>query len=450
VPTPSDRKHILYVAWAFVPLRATGTANSVAAVNSLIERGHRVTVLTADTDVADLILGADWSEANRVNPAARIVRVRQYAGALDTVISRWTAEQIANPERGHRLIREAVEGLFPEPVNNGWYPAWVAPATATASALHRQDPFDLVIANILPAAGAGVALGMTESAGLPLMLVERDSWVFNTFTGRPYDDAAATRPVLEAVMDRAVQIWYINQPLADLHRREFPAWADKIRAVPNGWDAANLPDQPPVTQPPVTHPPLTQPPSHPAQQDSHPSSLTFRYVGTIYRDLPLDLVADAWRQARAVSPLLAASVLELSGPVKQWFQPDPADGIILTGPVPKNQLAELYARTDGLLFVLPEGPMVTSAKVYEYAASGLPVISSLPPGHAARAVLAGRPLWFDAAQHSAAGLAGAFVAAAAHRPTASEAATARAMAEPFKREHLLARAFDDLEETLGW
>ena len=55
--------------------------------------------------------------------------------------------------------------------------------------------------------------------------------------------------------------------------------------------------------------------------------------------------------------------------------------------------------------------MVTSGKVYEYVATGRPIVSVLEPEHDARRVLAGYPRWHDAAEHSPEGLAEAMLAA---------------------------------------
>ncbi len=56
--------------------------------------------------------------------------------------------------------------------------------------------------------------------------------------------------------------------------------------------------------------------------------------------------------------------------------------------------------------------MVTSGKVYEYVATGLPIASVLDPSHDAQRVLSGYPRWYPAAREDAASLAAALVAAA--------------------------------------
>jgi glycosyltransferase involved in cell wall biosynthesis len=453
VAAKSKRKsrRILYISWNFPPYRGSGMANPLAAVNALARRVHEVTVLAAGPDSYRLYMGADQALADRIHPSVRVVRVEQPGGVEETLVNRWADLRMryaVTPE----WMRDIVRKQFPEPPNDAWYPDWLPAATATARALHEQSDFDLVIATVLPAVAAGVALRLHGDTGLPFVLYERDSWVFDTFAN-PYPNAERSRPLLEHVMAQAHQVWYINQPWTDFHRREFAPWADKIFQAPNGWDPEFLPHG-----------------LVPPKRRGH-GGLTFRYVGTVYPDFPVDSVTEAWRAARRANGLLRESTLELVGKAYVEWRPDPADRIVQASPVAKAELPALYARTDALVFIPAPGPMVTSGKIYEYTATGLPIVSALPPGHDAARVLRDRPLWFDfgaagepgmAAPPGATGPAGvpgaldvealtrAFVAVAEHWPTPAEAAAAREHAERFRRDRVFDATFAQLEESLGW
>jgi hypothetical protein len=63
---------------------------------------------------------------------------------------------------------------------------------------------------------------------------------------------------------------------------------------------------------------------------------------------------------------------------------------------------------------LKEGSgMVTSGKVYEYVATGLPIVSMLAAQHDARRILDGYPRWHDAIEYSARALSAAMLEAIA-------------------------------------
>jgi glycosyltransferase involved in cell wall biosynthesis len=405
----------------------------LAAVNELAARGHQVTVLAAGADAFNLVLGADWDLAARVDRRVQVVRVDQFLGTRDPVLNRCAQADAATPENWRGWTSDLVKSIFPEPIENDWYPAWLLPAAAAARALHAAHPFDLVVANILPAVGAGVGLDLVRATGLPLLLVERDSWVFSPFTGQPYPDAERTRPLLEEALGRAARVWYTNRAMADLHRREFPQWAGKIRLVGNGWDPEWLP----------------QPVGAPERQAGR--GLVFRYVGTAYSAFPWERVLRAWRLARAASPRLAGARLEFVGKSSRSALGRPQDAIGFAGVANRRDLPALYRQTDALLFIKEDVPLATPGKLYEYIATGLPVVVALPPGHCAKQdVLAGRPLWFEARDATPEALAQALVAAAEHSPTPAETAAALRHAARFTRAAQLGPALADLEQALGW
>jgi len=89
--------------------------------------------------------------------------------------------------------------------------------------------------------------------------------------------------------------------------------------------------------------------------------------------------------------------------------------------------------------------------VFEYLATGLPIISVHDPGNAASEVLKGYPLWFPASDLSPDGVAAALRAgahaAASHEPAAQ--AAGRAFAERYSREHQLRPRITALRAAVG-
>lgn len=116
------------------------------------------------------------------------------------------------------------------------------------------------------------------------------------------------------------------------------------------------------------------------------------------------------------------------------------------GPVAKGDLPALYASWDALLLILIGGRYVTSGKVYEYMATGLPIVSAHAAEHDASAVLAGYPLWTGAHGLDEESLAESFGAAAELAAAASVDAhrAARAHAERYDRTALMTVAVERL------
>jgi glycosyltransferase involved in cell wall biosynthesis len=410
-------------------------------VNALAARGYDVTVLTADSDTHDLVTGSDWGLADRVDPSVHVVRVPMPVGPGDQVLSHWVPSRLESPAAWLGEANRDWGGAFPEPHRTSWFPQWYPNAGSAARALHAKDPFDLVIATASPWVDFSVPIRLNLETGVPFVIDDRDSWLVNVFTGEDYPEADEIAPLLGLALTNATQSWFVNEPIAQIHRAKFPGEADKIRVVRNGWD----PEFSPI-------------PSTYASWDG--PGLTFSFVGLVTGGFPLRQVIDAWRLARHADPILRHSTFQMVGPFGTAGVPSAAqqklldgarsDGVVAAGTRPKYELAEVYGQTNALLFVKEGGALVTSGKIYEYMATGLPIVSMIQEDHEARTLLEGYPLWFDAGEMKPQALADALVRAAHHPPTGEQHRAARTHGERYRRDLIVDKAFSGLEEDLGW
>jgi hypothetical protein len=114
--------------------------------------------------------------------------------------------------------------------------------------------------------------------------------------------------------------------------------------------------------------------------------------------------------------------------------------------VPKADVANVYATWDALLLILIGGRFVTSGKVYEYMATGLPIVSLHEKDHDASFLLQDYPLWTDAHGENSEQLARSFSAAArlVESATPEQRAAARAHASKYERHVIMAPAIERL------
>jgi hypothetical protein len=132
--------------------------------------------------------------------------------------------------------------------------------------------------------------------------------------------------------------------------------------------------------------------------------LVFGYLGTIYGPMPLRESLEGWRIARSRSELVRNSRFEIHGRLGHYAEPDPAilallkeyadDAVSYEGPVSKTAVADRYKSFDALMLILGRSKYVTSGKVFEYAASGLPIASLHHPETACTSILSGHQDWF--------------------------------------------------------
>ena len=435
--TPQRRPHVLYVAWGFPPHRGPGTYRALATANLLAELDCRVTVLTADMATFDLVIGGDHSLMTAVDPRIQVLRVPFPPGRRDPVINRWEPGRVAEPTTWLAQAVAKEERVFPEPLYGPWRPR----IEAAAQRLHRVDPVQLVVATGNPYVDFSVAQRLNVDDGVPFVLDDRDSWVVDVYTGEPYPQSARTQQWLGWMLQRCEQAWFVNPPIAQWHQARYPEQADRIRVVENGWDRHFLDPA--------------------AVRRTAGERLIVGYVGTILERFPLEMIIDGWRRARAASALLADAELRFFGHLgmsgsglagQQARLTEAAEhGVVHMGRWPKTRIGEAYSDIDVLLFAKEGSRMVTSGKVYEYVATGLPIASVLDPSHDAQRVLSGYPRWYPAAREDAASLAAALVAAAQDSAshTAALVESAVGYGERFRRDHLLAPVLRGLVERLA-
>src|SRR5690606_3817139 len=115
--------------------------------------------------------------------------------------------------------------------------------------------------------------------------------------------------------------------------------------------------------------------------------------------------------ARSRSELVARSKLTFRGRLGHFAEPDAVAAALLNeyrdesvsylGPVSKTQVSEVYQGFDALLLIISRSRYVTSGKVFEYAATGLPIAALHHPETAATEVLSGHPHRFPVSEPNA-------------------------------------------------
>lgn len=409
---------VLYLSFYFPPSRASGVFRARATANHLAQAGWDVTVLTAPRDFFTDHLGgaADDALEATVDPAVRVLRPAMNTYPWQTDVRRFRLLRRNVPaltDRVHKLVHRAV---FPEN-----YLGWVPGVLATAARLHARERFDLVVATGNPFVSFAAAWALGRALRVPYVVDYRDAWTFNQFTEQVRFPEGGRMMRWEArVLRDAAEIVFVNDGMRRWHVQRYPYAADRMTVVPNGWEPEILGAAP--FAPPETHRPLR-----------------FGYVGTVTSYLPLDVLFAGWRLARA-HPLLEDAELAVHGhlgffpahvaPLRELIGQQADQGVVYRGAFAKTDAAAVYDAIDVLVFCVPGARYVTSGKVFEYMATGKPIVSVHRPAIAAAEVLDGYPLWFAGARLDADTVAQSFIAAAKaardrDRPT-HDAAVARA------------------------
>lgn len=427
MPDDPRKPHLLFVVWGFPPCRGSGVYRALATANGFAENGWDVTVLTCEREVFFRYTGADPALEPLVDPRVEVVRVPFAWPALDPDVSHYSALRALTPRlwAKSRVRRDQIP--FPE---RGYGP-WRGQLEQAAERIHEARPVDLVLYTANPNVTGTAAWYLHSRHGVPYVIDYRDAWSLNVFSG-----ARVVKPRSRAgrwerrLMASAREVWFVNEPLRAWHAEVYPATADRMHVVANGYDVGFAPE--------------------PAGAAPDPADgLTFGYLGTVAGQVPLVPFVQGWRLARERSDLMARSRAEFHGYLGHYQAPNPvmqsaiesaADvGVRYAGPVSKTRVREVYAGFDVCLLVLGTGRYVSSGKVFEYLPTGLPVVSVHDPGNAASDVLREYPLWFPVVGLTAEAIADALIAAAeaAVTVTAETRQAAVTFAESFRRDRQL-------------
>ena len=251
------KRHLLLTAWGFSPARTSGVYRAIGLANAFADAGWRVTVLTAPEKVFRDEGAVDDSLREMVDPRIDVQSVPFYSGVYSVDVTRWSRAQARQPE----LWAWWHGRKFPE---HG-FGDWRSELTRAALRLHRRTPVHLSLGTAGPSVDFIPGWELKRRFGVPTIMDYRDAWTFDTFTGQPNPRASRLAERWEPrLMESADQIWFVNDPIREWHAAKYPRLAERMRAVPNGFDQVEgAPLGVPFTAPDLAN------------------GLTFGYVGTI-------------------------------------------------------------------------------------------------------------------------------------------------------------------------
>jgi glycosyltransferase involved in cell wall biosynthesis len=436
---------ILYLSFYFPPSRASGVYRARATANFLADHGWDVTAFAAPLAfLYDVIGSVDEDLASTVHPDVAVERPHLSLYRWERDLRRYGRFRGSLPTVSRRFFEWREKKVFPEQ-----YASWAVNSVRRALQLHRKRKFDVILATGNPFASFAGAWAIHKLTGVPYVVDYRDSWTLDLFEDR--DAFPPGHPAWnweKRILREAGAAVFVNDALRTWHAERYPKAADRMLVVPNGWDPDLLQLSPAVTEPAAT-----------AAADGDAverHALQFGYLGTVTNNQPVEAMAEAFRLARQ-HPDLAGAELNIHGHLGffkgsgSFFmnrlglgaagEVDRGNdmGLRYRGPVSKTDVGSVYEQNDVLVFLAGGGRYVTSGKIFEYMASGRPIVSVHAPDIAACEVLDGYPLWFNADSLEIDALAQSFIAAgkAARDCTPAQRTAARQHAQKYARSLLL-------------
>ncbi|MDX6582871.1 MAG: hypothetical protein QOI10_2055 [Solirubrobacterales bacterium] len=339
---------ILLVAYFYPPCRDTGALRPASMAKWLRRLGHEVTVLTTSAYGP-----GDDDAAEDVVRTADAQRWRARLAGKETIGALFDSPTYSG--RPHPLSKVVV----PEALAAAWMPF----ARSRALRLQRERRFDCVITSSPPESVHAIGFAL-HRRGVPWVADVRDAWTFESL--RPEFPTAIQRRLDERLERRwlgaADAVVCVSEPAAeDLRRRGI---ADPL-LIRNGWDPEAAPE-----------------PGEPTGL-LDPNRVSVLYTGrfgTYGRD-PGPLIAGLTKLARDHPEAAAKLELAIAGPLTEdearLFETDVSPArISLLGPMPRERALALQLEADALLLIAqPTRSQLLNIKLFEYAASGAPILA---------------------------------------------------------------------------
>ncbi|NOT28706.1 MAG: glycosyltransferase [Acidobacteria bacterium] len=380
------RPHALVVAYNFPPHAAIGTMRTLRVVRRLAEENWDVTVVTSDPGTYRAGTPVDDRLMARVPEGVRIVRARVVRGfdALKQSVkavrpgggdraAQSSSAAGARPAAARGVVQRSIDFVDAALAIPDHESGWLVPAVAQGWAAVRANRPDVLYSSAPPWTGQLVARALVSLIGCPWVADFRDPWARAPWREDRRPFAVRAAGVLErSVVEGAQQVIFVAKGNhADFVRHYGASVAARFRVVPNGCDPEEF-DQ------------LKRPPLDPDAPFVllHAGSL---YAGRTPQPL-LNALAVAIR-AGIIDPrrfrlrLLGTTALSDLSAVSRDLGIEEIVEFIPR--VARDESLRAMMSASALLLLQPGHTISVPGKVYEYLASGRPILAIAEEGEIA-------------------------------------------------------------------
>jgi glycosyltransferase involved in cell wall biosynthesis len=335
--TPEDRgsdRRLLMLNYFFPPLGGAGVQRALKFVKYLPQTGWRPIVITTRSTVYPV---SDPALAEEIPPAATVIRAREPRGAMaPAALLGWLG-----------LERAAKIAAFPD-----FAVAWLPDAFRLALRAVRLQAPAVLFSTSAPFTSHLVALAVHRRTGIPWVADFRDEWAANPeLRNGPAIVHRLARRLESEITSRAAAVTEVAEYFDLCNPKDSPTFV-----IPNGVDGADIQS---------------------LRADPPPAEvLRLSYVGTLYGEQDIGSVVDALHRLAERGALDIARVrLRIVGndfrsrQTRAWRMPVEELGYVSH----TDALREMCSASVLLHYVAPAS-RAPAGKVYEYLASGRPIL----------------------------------------------------------------------------
>ncbi len=244
---------------------------------------------------------------------------------------------------------------------------WLPRIGSLLDTVRQAGPFDAIVSSSPLDTCHLVARRLQRDLQIPWIADFRDPWIGNPFTApRPWLAEAVNRWHERRVVSRADRVTCASPVHLSEMRHRYPRQADHFGYLPNGYDGRAMP----------------------APRPARPAGglMTLIHAGTLYGARTPATVLDA------MAELPSSVQLHFIGGASPVLEQDIqrrrlSDQVTVTPPLAHDQALALMSAADALV-VIPGAAYAIPGKIYEYLATGRPIIHVGPRDSAVAHLLA--------------------------------------------------------------
>jgi glycosyltransferase involved in cell wall biosynthesis len=349
-------KSVLMIAYAYPPILTVGRNRTLRFERHLPSFGYHPIIHTVRNPDRSRVKTA----AGRPADGPDIHRSWALNLGRSARVASWIGDKLARlvgADLQHDPLRRLL--FFPD-VHIGWIPLCLVDSLA----IIRRRRVSAIYVTCSPFSAAITGVLLKKMTGLPLVLDFRDPWSFNDHNV----DVAWLSRLIGAVERRLVAacdaLIANTATAAQRYRELYPQYADRIAQIYNG----------------ITAPPWV--PATPAP------CFTLLYVGTFYNIEYFDLLFETVRERFATREIaIEFAGFESAALDRAIDRHGMRDRVTRHGFVESPEaLQRIYRRASALLYYngfKEDGTPITAvvrAKLYDYLATGVPILAIAPPG----------------------------------------------------------------------
>jgi glycosyltransferase involved in cell wall biosynthesis len=238
------KRRVLVIAHAFPPCGGAGVQRVAKTVEHLWRSGWQPSVLTVDPscygmrDMSHAVAGVETIVRTRCfDPIAHVTRAPRATARADAPEQRQSWR--------HRLVRTVARAAWTIADRTLLVPdrfvLWYPVAVQTGIRMHRETPFDAVLATGEPYSAFVIAHALGRRTGVPFVLDMRDPWTLLSYRAeRPSRVRAAVERWQEQRALEACAACIFANRAVDAYADHFPQWREKFHYIPNGYDPSDF------------------------------------------------------------------------------------------------------------------------------------------------------------------------------------------------------------------